>query len=114
MRRKAMNQSELEVNVNYEFSQMLKALEAKGAFGTQETTLPAFRTILAEAGMRLFAFGESEGASLEVTKDHDTVFVDDCYCGHAKSKHLNELGECSECAPNMCAEFRVRGLVATK
>jgi hypothetical protein len=55
---------EIEVAVNYEFTQMLKALEARGFFGTEETCLPAFKAIAIECNKRSFVMGQSVGASI--------------------------------------------------
>lgn len=60
----------LEVSVNYEFSQMLKALEAKGLFGKDEPACRnALNAIAVEVGKRQFVFGMSVGASTEAVKN---------------------------------------------
>lgn len=56
---------DLEVSVNYEFTQMLKALEAKELFGKDEDMcLSAFAQIGIELGNRQFVLGMSSGASV--------------------------------------------------
>ncbi|HEX5315339.1 MAG TPA: hypothetical protein VFX22_01715 [Candidatus Kapabacteria bacterium] len=56
---------EMEVAVNWEFSAMLENLQAKGFFGGEDNTLDCLSRIQIETGMRLYALGISEGATLE-------------------------------------------------
>jgi hypothetical protein len=51
----------LEVTVNWEFTQMLEHLMAKGLFGTQQNSMPALKAIGAELQMRCYTLGLSEG-----------------------------------------------------
>lgn len=108
-----MNQVELEVTVNYEFSQMLKALQKKGVYGSEESFRAVLTAISIESANRLFALGVSHGASLVDEQIGNYVYLNSCFCGHEKTDHVGGQYECSKCGEGMCLKFKIRGLVAT-